>query len=89
MKKDKKAGQSGGCSGQRAVGRKSRSVPPSAGFKGGKKVSAGKLLLALVTFCNLLLSLLLAVLNRQEVIRAVRREEKVEVLLSSQKETKT
>ena len=78
MKKDKKAGQSGGCSGQRAVGRKSRSVPPSAGFKGGKKV-----------FCNLLLSLLLAVLNRQEVIRAVRREEKVEVLLSSQKETKT
>ena len=74
--------------GQRAVGRKPRSVPPSAGFKGGKKVSAGKLLLALVTFCNLLLSLLLAVLNRQEVIRAVRREEKVEVLLSSQKETK-
>ncbi|MFQ7398263.1 MAG: hypothetical protein ACLRNW_10705 [Neglectibacter sp.] len=64
-------------------------MPPSAGFKGGKKVSAGKLLLALVTFCNLLLSLLLAVLNRQEVIRAVRREEKVEVLLSSQKETKT
>lgn len=50
----------------------------------------GKLLLAAVTFCNLLLTLLLAVLRRQEVIHAVQgEEEKIKVLLTAQKSTKT
>ena len=49
----------------------------------------GKLLLAVMTFCNLLLTLLLAVFRRQEVIHAVRgEEEQIQVLLTTQKDTK-
>lgn len=51
--------------------------------------TAGKIFLALITFLNLLLSLLLAVQRRQEVLNAVRENEKVKVLLTAQKETKT
>ena len=53
--------------------------------------SGAKLLLALVTLCNVGLSLALAVLNRQETIRAVRGQQgdEVQVLLSAKKETKT
>ena len=56
-----------------------------------RRGSGDKLLLALVTLCNVGLSLALAVLNRQETIRAVRgrQGDEVQVLLSAKKETKT
>ena len=56
-----------------------------------RRGSGTKLLLALVTLCNVGLSLALAVLNRQETIRAVRgrQGDEVQVLLSAKKETKT
>ena len=56
-----------------------------------RRGSGAKLLLALVTLCNVGLSLALAVLNRQETIRAVRgrQGDEVRVLLSAKKETKT
>lgn len=56
-----------------------------------RRGSGAKLLLALVTLCNVGLSLVLAVLNRQETIRAVRgrQGDEVRVLLSAKKETKT
>lgn len=54
-----------------------------------RQFQKGKLLLAVVTFCNLLLTLLLAVFRRQEVIHAVRgEEEQIQVLLTTQKDTK-
>ena len=56
-----------------------------------RRGSGAKLLLAFVTLCNVGLSLALAVLNRQETIRAVRdrQGDEVRVLLSVKKETKT
>ena len=59
--------------------------------KSPRRGSGAKLLLALVTLCNVGLSLALAVLNRQETIRAVRGQQgdEVRVLLSAKKETKT
>ena len=56
-----------------------------------RRGSGAKLLLALVTLCNVGLSLVLAVLNRQETIRAVRgrQGDEVQVLMSAKKETKT
>lgn len=56
-----------------------------------RRGSGAKLLLAFVTLCNVGLSLALAVLNRQETIRAVRGQQgdEVQVLLSAKKETKT
>lgn len=59
--------------------------------KSPRRGSGAKLLLALVTLCNVGLSLALAVLNRQETIRAVRgrQGDEVRVLLSAKKETKT
>lgn len=56
-----------------------------------RRGSGAKLLLALVTLCNVGLSLALAVLNRQETIRAVRGQQgdEVRVLLSAKKETET
>ena len=56
-----------------------------------RRGSGAKLLLAFVTLCNVGLSLVLAVLNRQETIRAVRdrQGDEVRVLLSAKKETKT
>lgn len=56
-----------------------------------RRGSGAKLLLAFVTLCNVGLSLALAVLNRQETIRAVRDQQgdEVRVLLSAKKETKT
>ncbi len=70
-----------GCSGTgKAYARKKR-----------KKGQAGKLLLAVVTLCNVALSLALAVLRRQEVIHAVKGKDgdNVQVLITSHKETKT
>lgn len=51
----------------------------------------GKILLAVVTLCNVALSLALALLRRQEVIHAVKGKdgEEVHLLLTSRKETKT
>ena len=56
-----------------------------------RRGSGAKLLLAFVTLCNVGLSLALAVLNRQETIRAVRgrQGDEVQVLLSAKKESKT
>ena len=56
-----------------------------------RRGSGAKLLLAFVTLCNVGLSLALAVLNRQETIRAVRgrQGDEVQVLLFAKKETKT
>ena len=56
-----------------------------------RRGSGAKLLLACVTLCNAGLSLALAVLNRQETIRAVRgrQGDEVQVLLSAKKETET
>ena len=56
-----------------------------------RRGSGAKLLLAFVTLCNVGLSLALAVLNRQETIRAVRGQQgdEVQVLLSAKKETET
>lgn len=56
-----------------------------------RRGNGAKLLLAFVTLCNVGLSLALAVLNRQETIRAVRGQQgdEVRVLLSAKKETKT
>ena len=56
-----------------------------------RRGSGAKLLLAFVTLCNVGLSLALAVLNRQETIRAVRgrQGDEVQGLLSAKKETKT
>lgn len=56
-----------------------------------RRGSGAKLLLAFVTLYNVGLSLALAVLNRQETIRAVRgrQGDEVQVLLSAKKETET
>ena len=56
-----------------------------------RRGSGAKLLLALVTLCNVGLSLALAVLRRQEVLHAVRTQDGTgaQVLLTAQKETKT
>lgn len=81
--------------------RKPWDIPPgSQGCSGAGRLyarrrprrgSGAKLLLALVTLCNVGLSLALAVLNRQETIRAVRGQQgdEVQVLLCAKKETKT
>ena len=59
--------------------------------KRGGRGQGGRLLLAVVTLCNVALSLALALLRRQEVIHAVKSRdgEEVRVLVTSHKETKT
>ena len=81
--------------------RKPWDIPPGSQGRSGagrqyarkrpRRGSGAKLLLAFVTLCNVGLSLALAVLNRQETIRAVRgrQGDEVQVLLSAKKETKT
>lgn len=64
------------------------------GFSRGGRASrknhtGGKSFLAVVTFLNLLLSLILALLNRREVIRAVRDNDEVRVLFTAKDKTKT
>ena len=46
------------------------------------------LILALVTCCNLVLSVLLHILRRQEILHAVNTDEGVKLLLTEQKVTK-
>lgn len=53
-----------------------------------KSGTGGKLILAAVTFLNLLLSLLLTLLRRQEVLHAVNTDEGVKLLLTERKRTK-
>ncbi len=48
----------------------------------------GKLILGLVTCVNLVLSVLLHVLRRQEVIHAVQGSDEIKVLLTAKPETK-
>lgn len=54
-----------------------------------KSGTGEKIFLAVVTFLNLLLSLILAVVRRQEIIHAVQENEDVKVLLTSKRETKS
>ncbi len=68
------------------AGRRGPTKGKSPKKKGG---TAGKLILGVVTFCNLLLSVLLTVLRRQEVLHAVQEDEDIKVLLTAQKKTKT
>lgn len=53
-----------------------------------KKGIGGKLVLALVTCVNLLLSVLLHLLCRQEVIHAVQGSDEIKVLLETKPKTK-
>ncbi len=59
--------------------------------KRGGRGQGGKILLAVVTLCNVALSLALALVRRQEVIHAVKGKdgEGVQVFLETRKETKT
>lgn len=56
-----------------------------AKWKSGR---AGKLTLAIVTCCNLILSVTLHLLRRQEVLHAVEGDEGVKLLLTEKKRTK-
>lgn len=69
-------------------GKAGRSFSAKGKMPKRKSGSGEKIFLAVVTFFNLLLSLLLAVIRRQQVIHAVQEDENVKVLLTSQKETK-
>lgn len=48
----------------------------------------GRLLLACVTLCNVGLSLALAVYNRRETLKVLRRQDGAMLVISAQKETK-
>lgn len=54
-----------------------------------KGFPASRLLLAVVTLCNLLLTLALWVLNRRDVVHAIETDEGVKLLLTREKETKS
>ena len=56
-----------------------------------RRVDGGRLLLAVVTLCNVALSLALAVMRRGEILHAVRSQdgEEVQVLLTEKKRTKS
>lgn len=69
-------------------GQAGRRIPAKRKSPKKKSGTAGKLVLGAVTFCNLLLSVLLTVLRRQEVLHAVQEDEDVKVLLTTQKKTK-
>ena len=56
--------------------------------KGKKKGIGGKILLAIVTCFNLILSVLLHLLRRQEVLHAVQGSDEIKVLLETKPETK-
>lgn len=54
-----------------------------------KNGSCEKVFIAVITFLNLLLSVILAVINRQEVIHAVQENDDVKLLLTSKSATKS
>lgn len=53
-----------------------------------KSGSGEKIFLAVITFINLLLSVILALINRREVIHAVRENDDVKVLLTAKDTSK-
>ncbi len=53
-----------------------------------KSGNAGKLTLAIVTCCNLILSIALHLLRKQEVLHAIAGDEDVKLLLTEKKRTK-
>lgn len=54
-----------------------------------RRLPRGKLLLASITFCNLLMTIILSLFRRREIIKAVRGENgQVTVLLSTEPETR-
>lgn len=53
-----------------------------------KSGRAGKLTLAIVTCCNLILSVTLHLLRRQEVLHAIEGDEDVKLLLTEKKRVK-
>ncbi len=67
-------------------GGKARGAAPKRPGK-PKSGTAAKLTLALVTFLNLLLSLTVSLLRRQEVLHAVKEDEDVRLLLTSREKT--
>lgn len=66
-----------------------RSLRPAGAGRSRGKGTGPKLVLALVTFLNLALSLVLAVYHRRETLRVLRDEAGALTLLAAQKETKT
>lgn len=59
------------------------------GRKRRKKPIWGKVLFAFLTFLNILLAVVLKVTDRQQVLKAVKDEEEVRLLLCTEKQTKT
>ncbi len=53
-----------------------------------KSSRAGRLVLAIVTCCNLVLSVALHLMRRREILHAVETDEGVRLLITSRKETK-
>lgn len=47
----------------------------------------GKVLFAVVTFLNILLTIILKVMDRQQVVKAVKEKEDVQLLLRTEKST--
>ena len=64
-----------------------RSLRP-AGAGRRRSGTAGKLALGLVTLLNVSLSLALAVYNRRETLKVLRRQDGAMLVISAQKETK-
>lgn len=69
-----------------ATGKRGAGRAPQKRKQARRKAGTGeKLLLASVTFLNLLLSLVLALLRRREIVRAVQEDDKVKLLLTSRR----
>lgn len=58
-------------------------------MKRQKKTTAADVALALLTCLNLLLTVVLHLLHRQEILHAVQNDDEVAVLLTARSETKT
>ena len=68
--------------------KKAGAARAAAKKKGKKKGIGGKIVLVIVTCFNLILSVLLHLLRRQEVLHAVQGSDEIKVLLETKPETK-
>lgn len=64
------------------------SLRPAGAARSRGRGTAGKLALALVTLLHVSLSLALAVYNRRETLKVLRRQDGAMLVISAQKETK-
>lgn len=64
------------------------SLRPAGAARSRRPGTAGKLALGLVTLLNVALSLALAVYNRRETLKVLRRQDGAMLVISAQKETK-